>query len=79
MQPWKKPGTTYSDCVQEYSIDVDSDAVFKELADVMRSTKRVMDAALVLSGHFKQASPVCAGVVVVSDADKGENVGENVA
>jgi hypothetical protein len=66
-------------CVQEYSIDVDSDTVFKELADVLRSTKRVVDAALVLSGHFKQASPVQAGVVGISDADKGKNVDENVA
>jgi hypothetical protein len=58
-------------CVQEYSIDIDSDDAFKELADVMKSTKRVVNAALVLSGHFKQTSLVKADVIGVPDGGQG--------
>ena len=53
-------------CVQEYSIDIDSDDAFKELADVMKSTKRVVNATLDLSGRFTQTLEV----VGVPDADE---------
>ena len=56
-------------CVREYSIDTDSDVAFKELADVMRFTKRVLNAALDLSGHFTQTPIVQTEVVGVPDTD----------
>jgi hypothetical protein len=64
-------------CVREYSIDTDSDVAFKELADVMRSTRRVLNAALDLSGHFTQMPTVQVKVVGVPDTDEGVNVDGN--
>ena len=45
-----------------YSIDTDRDAVFGELAGIMKSTRRVVDTALKLSGQFRQAPSVCAEI-----------------
>ena len=38
---------------------IDNDAAFGELVGVMKSTKRVVDAALLMSEQFTRASPVC--------------------
>ena len=35
-------------CVRLYTIDIDNDVVFGELVGVMESTRRVVDAALLL-------------------------------
>jgi hypothetical protein len=61
-------------CVREYSIDTDSDVAFKELEDVMKSTKRVVNATLDLSGLFTQTPEV----VGVPDADEDINVNEDM-
>ena len=53
-------------CVREYSIDTDSDVAFKELEDVMKSTRGVVNTTLYLSGRFKQSPEV----VGVPDADE---------
>ena len=55
-----------------YAIDSDNDAVFGELAGIMKSTKRVVDTALLMSEQFTQASPVCAEVSEVSGFDTGK-------
>jgi hypothetical protein len=69
-------------CVQLYAIDIDNDAVFGELVGVMKSTKEVVDAALLASGQFTRSSPVCPDVAMVSGLDAGEgkdaNDGEDI-
>ena len=49
-------------CVRLYAIHIDNDAVFGELVGVMKSTKKVIDTALLASEQFTRASPVCTDV-----------------